>query len=517
MSILRVIFSLLLSLILIVYINNCAYAASSSNIPLGSYIYDELERLELKGLIKTDLLSTKPFSRIEGARLIKEAIKESGSSEFKDSSGYQAILERLKKEFAKELKETNELVDFTPLDTAYLTLLGSNINPVIFSNNNNGEVYNEGANLKTGLETKATFYNSATILLAPEMQSNNYDTRFDFLNAYLLLDLWGIELEIGRDSQWWGSGKNGDILMTNNAFPQDMIKLTSTESFILPWIFKYLGQFKPVIFYTSLGTDNQAVPNTKLGGMRLDFKPFTWFQFGLSRTILFGGDGRPTMGLPQWWRAFIVNSQQQHFSSIFYDKEFASIDGAFTFSNLSLFLPFTGIKIYTDWGTDDSATGGLPLGWACMFGILIDEPLFIHGTDLRIEWGDTAQNLRYSGWYSASIYTTGYTYKSRVIGYPMGGDSENLYIRGQYHLDNGGILGLEFERIWNGVWQATTDTPYYENNLYRLSTIWISGDISYPILEYLTLQGGIGYERLSSDIATQNGLVIWTTMKILHI
>src|SRR3990172_2545518 len=50
-----------------------AWAGASVNMPAGSWIYGEFERLEVKGLIESGLLSTRPFSRDEGLRLVNEA------------------------------------------------------------------------------------------------------------------------------------------------------------------------------------------------------------------------------------------------------------------------------------------------------------------------------------------------------------------------------------------------------------------------------------------------------------
>ena len=524
MSIIKLIGSLCLSLILIITVNHNVYAASSSNIPLDSSIYEDLERLELKGLINSGVLSSKPFSRIEGARIVKEAIAVSSSPEFKDKTGYQSIIDRLKKEFAIELtksKETyeskeseesevsQESVRLTPLKSAYLTILYSYAEPIHISKNNSGNIYTAGANIRAGFSSAATFYDSATILLAPEMSFNNKAVGVDFYNAYLLLDIVGIELEIGRDSMWWGNGKNGSLLLSNNMRPFDMIKLTSTESFILPWIFQYLGQFKPVVFYTSLES-KRDIPNAKFAGMRLDFKPLPQFQIGLTRTIMFGGDGRATMGIGGWFNTFFVNAISEHFNSTYDNDQLASIDAALTFSNQSDTLPFTGLRLYTEWGAEDSAGaagGGIPNpnGFSYMVGLLVDEPARINGVDIRAEWADTAMNERYGVlWYKHGVYTFGYTYNRRVMGHAMGGDANSLYLRTQYHLDNGGVLGVEYEGVWSGIHRNSTS--------YR----WLGGDISYPVLKYLTLEGGGGYETTkdSSSSFTVKGIVIWTTAKL---
>lgn len=51
------------------------FRGSLVNIPLGSRIYGDIEELESAGLVISGLLSSKPFSRNEGARLVSEAAR----------------------------------------------------------------------------------------------------------------------------------------------------------------------------------------------------------------------------------------------------------------------------------------------------------------------------------------------------------------------------------------------------------------------------------------------------------
>ena len=67
------------------------------------------------------------------------------------------------------------------------------------------------------------------------------------------------EIEAGKDSMWWGPGYHGSILMSNNAEPFKMLKLSTPSPVSLPWIFKALGPFKVVWFLTQL-EDDRPVP-----------------------------------------------------------------------------------------------------------------------------------------------------------------------------------------------------------------------------------------------------------------
>jgi len=49
-------------------------------------------------------------------------------------------------------------------------------------------------------------------------------------------EAFNLELEVGRDSLWWGPGYNGALLMTNNARPFDLVKLSNAYPYRIPWI-----------------------------------------------------------------------------------------------------------------------------------------------------------------------------------------------------------------------------------------------------------------------------------------
>ena len=80
-----------------------AFAFSSVNVPLDDWSYAALDKLEGCGLIHSGLHGTRPFSRLETARLIHEAqvakkLKSIDLPPFVDE-----LLRDLEKEFREEL------------------------------------------------------------------------------------------------------------------------------------------------------------------------------------------------------------------------------------------------------------------------------------------------------------------------------------------------------------------------------------------------------------------------------
>ena len=48
---------------------SCAFAVSSVNVPLDSWVYGALDRLEGYGLVDSALSGTRPYTRLEAGRL----------------------------------------------------------------------------------------------------------------------------------------------------------------------------------------------------------------------------------------------------------------------------------------------------------------------------------------------------------------------------------------------------------------------------------------------------------------
>jgi hypothetical protein len=470
--------------------------ASSTNIPIGSLIYRDLERLEVKGLMGSSLLSSKPLSRLEAARLIKEADSRwqtLSSSKKAKISGVEPMIQRLKREFSDEL--SGDTVTFIkPLDTAYIKFFYGDKAPFFLNVNNNGDDLKEGSNLRAGFSMRAKLLDRISIYLNPEYRLDQNNSNGELLYGYINLNIANLDIEVGRDSMWWGSGYHGNLLVTNNASPFDMVKLTSQKPFRLPWVFNYLGLFKPTIFLTRLEEDRQ-VPRANLLGMRLDFKPTPRFQFGLSRVFMFGGKGRRSLTFSDWLDIFFASDSAEHSDSPINGNQLVSIDASYVYVNKRRFVPFSGVKIYAEWGAEDSSgKTKTPTGRALVYGMFVDEPFWLKSTDLRVEQADTARNARYGpSWYKHGVYSSGYTYKGDIIGHHMGGDTRDLFFRYQYYANSGIVAGIEGDYERSGI---------HSNN--KAKKKWLGLDLAYMVNDDTELYGGWGIEDIDDPSNLQN-------------
>ncbi|MBW1852898.1 MAG: hypothetical protein JRJ15_16075 [Deltaproteobacteria bacterium] len=71
----------------------------------------------------------------------------------------------------------------------------------------------------------------------PEIRYSDGDKTIIMDKVYGVVELLGMELEVGSDSQWWGPGYHGSILFSNNPEPLTMVKLTNSRPVLLPWTF----------------------------------------------------------------------------------------------------------------------------------------------------------------------------------------------------------------------------------------------------------------------------------------
>ena len=274
---------------------------ASTNVNVDDDTYGLLLRLEAEGVIQSGLLTTGPLSRREIMRLILEAERNSeGKSPF-----LQQQIQSLKKRFRDEF---NNMKYIKPLDKMNIDYIYSDQIPSELNYNNNGDNYVEDSNIRFGLSSRAEF-GGFSFYINPEIRYSDSDTALIMKRAYGVLSFLGLELELGKDSQWWGPGYHGAMLVSNNAEPLTMVKLTNPHPVFLPWLFKYLGPFRFTMFVSRLEKE-RTVPNPYLWGMRFNFKPLPYIEIGILRTALLGGKGRPE-DLNTWWKSFTTKGENE--------------------------------------------------------------------------------------------------------------------------------------------------------------------------------------------------------------
>ncbi|MGC8493184.1 MAG: capsule assembly Wzi family protein [Syntrophobacteraceae bacterium] len=476
--------------------NRAAYGYPSNNVPLDNWAYEGLDKLAGFGLIHSDVKGMRPYTRLEVARLVNEALRTEKEKKLKLPSLLCYFLDKFKRQYKDELAyygygkvASPPTLTIKPLEEAKLDYVYSDGRPQDYLNllhrsalnqypyggggivgyegtpllpNNQGVVYGKGSNLSFDFASSFQLwglfsgYVEPIFLVrqngSPGMFSGstpaifgNYSSNdIDLLTGYLKFSPSdAFEIEVGRDSMWWGQGYAGSLLLTDNAPPLDMIKVSNPVSIILPWYFSYLGPFRYNLFCARLEADRDY-PHTLYGGMHIDFKPTPNLEIGGGRTYQFGGQGSGSPGTFLEWLK---------------DTSFYSIGG--TTNNPDNFeaeldwryrMPcLWDSEFYGEWGGEDT---GFKLN---VRKLLFQDIGYLLGlyfpritpdarTDLRLEYEDNVNEpgSKLTGlWYTHTTYFSGMTYQGLILGDPMGPDARRGYVRVTRYVQNNLKVGLD--------------------------------------------------------------------------
>jgi len=496
------------------------FAVSSINVPLDSWVYPALEKLDGFGLLSSDLNGSRPFTRMEVARLVNEALgaREQMSKPLSPFADY--LLEKLKKEYKEELgahgsddgkppstfiKPIDEVqMRYVYVDGEPRAFINSNRGPRQYPRssqaitategtplvyNNEGVLYGDGSNFTLQFSSSfgLTDYFSGyiePILLVRQNEGrvpdfDNVDVsalvghlgEFDrvdlgLLRGYAKFSPSNVELEVGRDSMWWGHGRHGELFLTNNATPLDLIKLSNPTPTLLPWIFSYLGPFKYTYFLSRL-EDDREVASPWLTGLRLDFKPLPTLELGFTNVFVFNGKGQPQINASTYFGSLFLYGGQSNLLN-----QLAGID-------LRLQLPFLrNTEIYAEYGGDDSGGTEFPEEWfgfgdiGYLVGIYVPRLTDDGKTDLRLEFANNAHRVDSTPgmWYAHPIYP--YTHDGLIMGHHMGPDAADFFARVTRYLKNDLVVGIDYDYMARGltlspteehVHQVGADATYYLN------------------------------------------------------
>jgi hypothetical protein len=424
-------------------------APASSALPLDHWSYPVLERLAALGLIDSALQGSRPFTRLEAARQTREATGKAEAAVVDAVS--RAQVARLGAEFRDELAQLAasgpSRSTFKPLrslglayayrDGADSAIFGTNARQFALTSNNAGIAYGQGPSGQLLAAGEANLGGWLALDARVFALAGEEDSDLRLLHGRAALGLGPFEVSLGRQSLWWGQGRRGSLILTDNAQALDMLRITNPVPARLPWLFKYLGPFRFDVFWSELESA-RVVPEPYLAGLRLNFKPFSWLEIGGSRTVMFGGEGRPEVDLDEFITILAGKNLSGGEDT---SNQLAALD-------VRLTLPFLQhAEIYGELGGEDEANSFIAKK-ALLVGLYLPRIEPSSRLALRVEHA----NLNYEGygavWYRHSQYQSGYTYQGRILGHPMGGDARSWYGELAAYLPYGltGTLELDYQK-----------------------------------------------------------------------
>ena len=488
-------------------------AQASSNLPLHHWGYDAIERLIDLRVIDRALIGAKPFTRMQAAQYVARAIERVRADEV-ELDGREAIaeplLERLLTEFRPELIRLG-IVRARPGDKTGTLRAGARVTSefdassigggqtVRFRENRGGEYYVNGVQNQTDVRGWVELSDWAALMVQPKFISNrhllgigatNNADNFYLREFSLKLSYANVALEVGRGTQWWGPGYHGSLLLTDHAFPMDMIKLGTERPFQLPGFLSGLGDWKVNAFLAQLDR-NRDFSRARVFGLRISYLPASWLEFGLTRLTQFGGRGRDQSFPETIVDTYIHPSNQSADKDV---NEQAMADVRLRIPSVPYLVPFpAGLQLYGEIGTEDKWSQlPLPSRAALLGGIYIPQVFEGDTMDLRIEYADTDYGRRRHPelrqvWYNNAPYTSGMRYRGFPLGHHMGTDGIDFFVRTTRFLTDKVQLGANFN-----LQERDRGQPVHEKKREAAIdlTWWYSKDIQ--------VMGGYTYQRLTN-------------------
>jgi hypothetical protein len=238
-------------------------------------------------------------------------------------------------------------------------------------------------------------------------------------------------LQFGKIATWYGPGRLGALIFTNNAQSYPGIRLHNPVPIAIPGFFSFLGNAQYDLFLARLESD-RPIANPLLFGMRLAARPGRYLELGLSRSMIYGGHGHDS-GIEAWWDAFKGENTNDPG-----DKGLVNQIGGF---DVTLTLPFPSqpVQAYLEVAGEDAAhllgtSIPFPSKFAYVTGVFLPTLFGSAAHDLRVEWARNHWRGNGPAWYVHPVSDEGYAhfYRNRVLGHPMGNDAQDLSVQGHH-------------------------------------------------------------------------------------
>ena len=269
-------------------------------------------------------------------------------------------------------------------------------------------------------------------LLASLMRAT---TRARFDGSYVGLNVGNFMISAGWMERWWGRLEGSLILGTSaRPIPSPGIERNYTDAFQTRWL-SWLGPWRASL---ELGQPRAVMYPWPMCvfAARLT-SPLPWFEFGLSCTAQWCGEGRPC-GWGAFWDLLIGNDNADEDLSTNDEpgNQMAGYD--FRLSSPWKSLP---IVLYGQFIGEDEA-GGLPSKFLGQLGVEAWASTPLGGLRTHAEVADTACQFNrdpaeFNCAYRNHLYPQGYTFRGRSIGHAMDNDGR-MYSLGAVLVRPGG-------------------------------------------------------------------------------
>lgn len=271
----------------------------------------------------------------------------------------------------------------------------------------------------------------------------------------------------------WGPGHDGSLLFSTSGrpFPKVGIRRLRPYSIDAP-VLRWLGPVS-ADFFVGMADEERDFRNAAIVGMRVAFQPTPYFEIGLKRGMMLCGEGRPC-GIDIWFRALVAFANTDNTGTANEPgNQLAGFD-------MSYRRPIgdTGHAMILSFDTVAEDNDNILIEqFARQIGGTLTGPVGTSGATYRagVEYTDTLASLLLSplriGWktdrlnfpgsmYNNFLYTSGWTYGARPLGYSLDGDTRAVTFHGQ-------LIDTRNRRWYGSV--RSIDMNLYEFASYRIS------------------------------------------------
>lgn len=489
-------------------------------LPVDDPVYEELDRLDLLGLLPREILGHRPISLDEIAQLLETA-ERSADTPGTPVAAHE-ILTRLRRRFPaasdapsrrsyagagvlasrsdqppRGIPSSNGLGGIEAATRPFHAAVGGGP----WSADGLTTRLTAGGGRSLGARFAATARGELRVLDGPDdspsVAENNSDVRARLAGAQLRFRQANIVFEVGRQEAAWGPRPRGGFLLSRNTRPLDLISVACERPWRFPGFLRYVGTVRQSLLFADLG-GARDLAHARLFAVRQTFRVTRHLELGFTETLIFGGDGAPSLSFGDFLYEVIPIGGRNGRRDLS-DHRYG-MDGRITVwpgrlvAFGDVFIDDSRAPLYDYFHTLLAKRVGLAA------------PALGPGGrwDARVEYAHVpAIGYRHGRWFS------GYTVDGRILGDELGPDARGLVVGIGATLPAGQRIEAEFgyEQRDSDIWaQDPTEDPDRAGRIYRAEDrpgelrrrLLLSGRV--PLRSGLELRGRAGIERLTGAL-----------------
>src|SRR5512138_1507918 len=331
---------------------------ASPFIPPNESIYADIDLLASAGLIDVIAGGARPYTRGEIDRLLNEARR---NAERKGAGAAWAV-PIIDRDVTRYAQRQARPIDFATFELARLSSpfrripvdpngsIDASINPL--AGWRGGRTLVDGATAAIETMHSVSLGRHVAVAVAPRLEVETDRERAGAAGrvqaASAVLQFGNFVAELGRDYAVFGPAPGGGLLLSTNAVPLDMVRLSMQRPAALPGWFRRLGPVHAMLLVADLGTERQNHPHAKLVGYRMSIVPHRNLEFGVQVLDETGGRGAPGASFGDRVLDAIPPIDAWRTGSDFqFSNKLAGVDARWRMPD------WAGLELYVDGAVDD--------------------------------------------------------------------------------------------------------------------------------------------------------------------